>query len=57
MAVVFDTENVPDITLYSSGTPNGIKIPITLEELGYDVSPFDPYPLSAYILPTAKMIF
>ncbi|MCJ1387701.1 hypothetical protein MMC18_000544 [Xylographa bjoerkii] len=34
MAVVFDTENVPDITLFSSGTPNGIKIPITLEELG-----------------------
>ncbi|MCJ1474958.1 hypothetical protein MMC13_003618 [Lambiella insularis] len=34
MAVVFDTGNVPDITLYSSGTPNGIKISITLEELG-----------------------
>lgn len=34
MAVVFN-ENVPDITLYTTQTPNGIKISITLEELGY----------------------
>ena len=34
MAVVFD-ENVPDINLYTAQTPNGIKISITLEELGY----------------------
>ena len=33
MAVVFD-ENVPDINLYTTQTPNGIKISITLEELG-----------------------
>ena len=33
MAVVFD-ENVPDITLYTTQTPNGVKISITLEELG-----------------------
>lgn len=25
----------PDITLYTSQTPNGIKVSITLEELGY----------------------
>ena len=34
MAVVFD-EKTPDINLYTAGTPNGIKISITLEELGY----------------------
>jgi glutathione S-transferase len=28
------TENTPDITLYTAQTPNGIKIPIALEELG-----------------------
>lgn len=38
MAVVFD-ENVPDINLYTAQTPNGIKISITLEELGYSASP------------------
>jgi glutathione S-transferase len=41
----------PNITLYTEGTPNGLKISIALEELGlsYNVhnlpSPF-PYPLS-----------
>ncbi|MCJ1356788.1 MAG: hypothetical protein MMC33_006784 [Icmadophila ericetorum] len=33
MAVVFN-ENIPDINLYTTQTPNGIKISITLEELG-----------------------
>ncbi|KAA6410394.1 MAG: glutathione S-transferase [Lasallia pustulata] len=33
MAVVLD-EKVPDIKLYTAQTPNGIKISITLEELG-----------------------
>jgi hypothetical protein len=28
----------PDIHLYTAGTPNGIKISITLEELGYAIS-------------------
>jgi len=37
MAVVFD-ENVPNINLYTAQTPNGIKISITLEELGYGAS-------------------
>ena len=27
--------NQPDITLYTAQTPNGIKISIALEELGY----------------------
>jgi glutathione S-transferase len=31
----------PDITLYTTQTPNGIKISITLEELGYVY--FDPF--------------
>jgi glutathione S-transferase len=31
--------NRPDITLYTTQTPNGIKISIALEELGY-VVPF-----------------
>ena len=43
MAVVFD-ENVPEINLYTAQTPNGIKISITLEELGCD-------PLSGNVLP------
>lgn len=39
MAVVFDDafddiQNTPDIHLYTEQTPNGIKISITLEELG-----------------------
>ena len=29
--------NRPDITLYTAQTPNGIKISIALEELGYVV--------------------
>ena len=29
--------NQPDITLYTAQTPNGIKISIALEELGYVV--------------------
>lgn len=29
----------PDITLYTTQTPNGIKISIALEELGYVYSP------------------
>ena len=29
----------PDINLYTSQTPNGIKISITLEELGYTLFP------------------
>jgi len=33
MAVVFN-EKVPDIHLYTTQTPNGIKVSITLEELG-----------------------
>lgn len=33
MAVVFN-EKFPDINLYTAGTSNGIKIFITLEELG-----------------------
>lgn len=51
----------PDITLYTAQTPNGIKISITLEELGYDLSrPTTPDPvvctrqtelISAYRLP------
>jgi len=28
----------PDITLYTAQTPNGIKISIALEELGYDLT-------------------
>ena len=34
MAVVPD-KKTPDITLYTTQTPNGIKISIALEELGY----------------------
>ncbi len=34
MAVVFD-EKTPDINLYTTQTPNGIKISIALEELGH----------------------
>ena len=34
MAVAFDAKS-PDINLYTTQTPNGIKISITLEELGY----------------------
>jgi len=30
-----------DITLYTTQTPNGIKISITLEELGYVHTPFN----------------
>ena len=33
MAVV-SSPKTPDITLYTGQTPNGIKISITLEELG-----------------------
>lgn len=32
----------PDITLYTAQTPNGIKISIALEELGYVVSTSSP---------------
>lgn len=32
--------NRPDITLYTTQTPNGIKISIALEELGYVLSGF-----------------
>jgi glutathione S-transferase len=31
----FTMANRPDITLYTTQTPNGIKISIALEELGY----------------------
>jgi hypothetical protein len=31
--------NRPDITLYTAQTPNGIKISIALEELGYVAAP------------------
>lgn len=31
--------NRPDITLYTAQTPNGIKISIALEELGYVANP------------------
>lgn len=27
----------PDITLYTAQTPNGIKVSIALEELGYEL--------------------
>ena len=43
MAVVFD-ENVSDINLYTAQTPNGIKISITLEELGYEIFPSNRLP-------------
>lgn len=33
MAVVFN-EKSPDINLYTTQTPNGIKVSIALEELG-----------------------
>jgi len=42
MAVVFN-ENSPDISLYTTQTPNGIKVSITLEELGL---PFNVHPIS-----------
>ena len=31
---MFSTRKTPDINLYTTQTPNGIKISITLEELG-----------------------
>ena len=34
MAVVAETQK-PDINLYTAQTPNGIKISMTLEELGF----------------------
>ena len=33
----------PDITLYTAQTPNGIKISIALEELGYAIPYSIPY--------------
>jgi hypothetical protein len=36
----------PDITLYTTQTPNGIKVSITLEELGYVIL--------AFLLPTIR---
>ncbi len=40
----------PDITLYTTQTPNGIKISITLEELGYVQETSNP---SSLFLPLA----
>ena len=33
--IMSSTKKAPDINLYTTQTPNGIKISITLEELGF----------------------
>ena len=35
ISVMSSTKKTPDINLYTTQTPNGIKISITLEELGF----------------------
>lgn len=54
MAVVFD-EKTPDITLYTTQTPNGIKISIALEELGYVLHPPHKSTLHAASLPNTTI--
>ena len=35
ISIMSPTKKTPDINLYTTQTPNGIKISITLEELGF----------------------
>ena len=49
------TDKTPNINLYTTQTPNGIKISITLEELGF-VPPVssDPMPFAPCHIPSAS---
>ena len=35
ISIMSPSKKIPDINLYTTQTPNGIKISITLEELGF----------------------
>lgn len=42
LSIMSSGKKTPDINLYTTQTPNGIKISITLEELGFGPPPLSP---------------